>query len=32
MLGELNKNQAHFIALMANVARIQCDELLGNVV
>ena len=26
MLHELNEDQAHFIALMANVARIQRDE------
>ncbi len=31
MLHELNKDQAHFIAPMAKVARMQRDELLGNV-
>jgi hypothetical protein len=31
MLRELNKDQAHFIALLARVARLQRDNLLGNV-
>ncbi len=31
MLRALNKDQAHFIALLAQVARIQRDKLLGNV-
>ena len=31
MLRELNKDQAHFIALLARVARMQRDNLLGNV-
>lgn len=31
MLRELNKDQAHFIALVARVARMQRDKLLGNV-
>lgn len=30
MLRELNKDQAHFIALLARVARLQRDNLLGN--
>ena len=32
MLRALNKDQAHFIALLAKVARRQRDKLLGNVV
>ena len=31
MLREMNKDQAYFIALLAQVARIQRDKLLGNV-
>ena len=31
MLRGLNKDQAHFIALLARVARMQRDNLLGNV-
>jgi hypothetical protein len=31
MLKELNVDQAHFIALLANTARMQRDALLGNV-
>ncbi len=31
MLREMNKGQAYFIALLAQVARIQRDKLLGNV-
>jgi len=31
MLREMNKSQAYFIALLAQVARIQRDRLLGNV-
>ena len=31
MLRALNKDQAHFIALLAKVARMQRDKLLGNV-
>ena len=31
MLRELNKDQAHFVALLAKVARMQRDKLLGNV-
>ncbi len=31
MLRGMNKGQAHFIALLAQVARIQRDKLLGNV-
>jgi len=31
MLRELSKSQAHFIALLAKVARMQRDKLLGNV-
>ncbi len=31
MLREMNKEQAYFIALLARVARIQRDKLLGNV-
>ena len=31
MLRELNKDQAHFIALLARGARLQRDKLLGNV-
>ncbi len=30
MLRELDKRQAHFIALLAKVARMQRDKLLGN--
>ena len=30
MLRALNKDQAHFIALLAKVARMQRDKLLGN--
>src|SRR5208337_2025417 len=31
MLRAVNKDQAHFIALLAKVARMQRDKLLGNV-
>ncbi len=31
MMRALNKDQAHFIALLAKVARMQRDKLLGNV-
>jgi hypothetical protein len=31
MLNELHVDQAHFIALLADVARTQRDKLLGNV-
>ncbi len=31
MLREMNKGQVYFIALLAQVARIQRDKLLGNV-
>ena len=31
MLHALNKDQAHFVALLANVARMERDKLLGNV-
>ena len=31
MLRALNKDQAHFSALLAKVARMQRDKLLGNV-
>jgi len=31
MLRALNKDQAHFVALLAKVARMQRDKLLGNV-
>ena len=31
MLRTLNKDQAHFVALLAKVARMQRDKLLGNV-
>ena len=31
MLRAINKDQAHFIALLAKIARMQRDKLLGNV-